>query len=646
MSRPLVSVVIATWNTGRFLPETLESALAQTWPGTEIIVVDDGSSDDTITRIAPFRSRIRLLQREHAGLAAARNAGVAAARGDHIALLDADDLWAPDKLAVQVRLAQRHPGSGLIACDGVEFEGDTVLRPRLLGGVLGRLVRVEGAGEVTGRFHREFFEVNPISCPAQTLIPRRVLDAVGPFIDSGAQDYDCYLRIAQRFPITLHRDSLVRWRYRPESMSGPREGRATTWGWMKLGVLHAHARRCTAPERRLIARRLVPMIRSLGYAAYLRGTRGDRAGAGREIARLLRTSPWPPTALPYLVGLLTPALIRTGAVGARRMARRYREWGSVSAYGRVERLSPGLDPIVPPGARVSRVAHGFGNTEGPVWMPEGYLLFSDLPHHVIRRWHPDEGASVVRTRSGSAGADRPSGSAMGSNGMTLDREGRLVLCEPGNRRVTRLEQDGTVTVLADSYNGMRLNSPNDLVHRSDGMLYFTDPPHGLDREDRSPARELPCNGVYRVGAGKVHLLTAAMPRPTGIAFSPDERYLYVANADPHRKIWMRYEMLPGGGVRRGVVFLDLTGKPGQPPGGMKVDTAGNLFLTGPGGLWIVAPSGAILGMIRTEKEPANCAWGGPDASSLYLTACGDIYRIRLAIPGVRPPRLDPVPVVG
>jgi glycosyltransferase involved in cell wall biosynthesis len=321
MNEPLVSVVIATWNTGRYLPETLASALAQTYLRREIIVVDDGSTDDTVARIEPFRSAIRYIRQEHQGLAAARNAGIAAAQGEFIALLDADDLWSPEKLALQVAVAGRNPGSGLIACGGVEFAGEQVLRPLMVGSV-GRLLHDDAGHEVSGWFHREFLEANAISCPAQTLIPRRVLDEIGPFIDSGAQDYDCYLRIAQRFPITFHGDSLVRWRYRPDSMSGPRDERTRVWGWMMLGVLLGHARRCTAQERRLISRRLVPVIQDLAYSAYIRGTEGDRSDAGRDLAKLLRARPWPPTALPYLIGLLAPPPVRKWVARLRRLVTR------------------------------------------------------------------------------------------------------------------------------------------------------------------------------------------------------------------------------------------------------------------------------------------------------------------------------------
>ena len=269
-------------------------------------------------------------------------------------------------------------------------------------------------------------------------------------------------------------------------------------------------------------------------------------------------------------------------------------------------------------------------------MPDNYLLFGDLPNNVIRKWHPRGGVSVVRTRSGYDKADIPPGRAMGSNGMTLDHEQRLVVCEPGNRKVVRWNGDGTISVIADKFAGKRLNSPNDLVYRSDGRLYFTDPPHGLLAEDEDPEKELSFNGLFCVSDGKIDLLTNDMTRPNGLAFSPDERFLYVANSDPERKIWMRYPAHSDGSISTGSVFLELDSEPGQPPDGMKVDVRGNLYLTGPGGLWIVAASGQILGIIRTEKQPSNCAWGDPDGRTLYLTAQSDIYRIRMNVPGIRP----------
>ena len=309
--------------------------------------------------------------------------------------------------------------------------------------------------------------------------------------------------------------------------------------------------------------------------------------------------------------------------------------GCVPEFGTVERRSPALDRLVPRDARIERIARGFAFTEGPLWMTEGYLLFGDLPNNVIWRWDSPGKVSVWRARSGYAQADRPPGPAMGSNGMTLDNEGRLTVCEPGNRRVTRTEPDGSITVLAERYEGKRFNSPNDLIYRtSDDSLYFTDPPHGLRKEDADSAKELPFNGIYRLAGDTLQLLNREMARPNGIGFSPDERYLYVANADPGNKIWMRFEVRPDGSLANGTVFLDLNQHAGQAPDGLKVDQEGNLYLTGPGGLWITSPSGEILGVIRTRQEPSNAAWGDDDRRTLYLTAPNEVYRIRLGIAGV------------
>ena len=266
-------------------------------------------------------------------------------------------------------------------------------------------------------------------------------------------------------------------------------------------------------------------------------------------------------------------------------------------------------------------------------MRDGYLLFGDLPTNVIRKWTSGSGVTVVRTRSGYADADQPPGPAMGSNGMTFDAEGRLTICEPGNRRVTRLEADGRLTILADRYEGRRLNSPNDLVYKSDGALYFTDPPTGLIGEDKSSQKELDFNGVFRLAGGELRLLKKELTRPNGIAFSADEKFLYVSNADWQHKIWMRYEVGPDGGLSNGTVFLDLTSERGQEPDGMKVDREGNLYCTGPHGIWIVDLNGKILGIIHTRYEPSNCAWGDADRRTLYITGQSEIYRIRLAIPG-------------
>lgn len=254
MTDPRVSIVIATYNTGSFVAEALQSALAQTHANREIILVDDGSTDDTAARLEPFLSHIRYVRQENAGLAAARNHGLSLASGDYIALLDADDRWARRKLAIQLAIAHRRPMSGLIASDGVEFEGDKVVRRHLFPGHLVKALRASSKGEMTARFHKALIIGPMFACPAQTLIPRGVIESLGPFADTGAQDYDYYLRIAQRYPFTVHNHSLAAWRYRPDSMSGPATKRPFVWSLARLPVLGAHAARCeTEAERRLVA---------------------------------------------------------------------------------------------------------------------------------------------------------------------------------------------------------------------------------------------------------------------------------------------------------------------------------------------------------------------------------------------------------
>jgi gluconolactonase len=225
----------------------------------------------------------------------------------------------------------------------------------------------------------------------------------------------------------------------------------------------------------------------------------------------------------------------------------------------------------------------------------------------------------------------------GSNGLTLDAEGRLTVDEHGNRRVTRLEKNGVLTVLADRYEGKRLNSPNDLVYKSDGSLYFTDPPFGLPKFFEDPHKDLAFSGVYRWKEGEVQLLGKELTGPNGIAFSPDERYLYVANWDPKKKVVMRYPVNADATLGKGELFFDMTSAPGEDAlDGVKVDVRGNLYVSGPGGLWILSPEGRHLGTIVGPEHPHNLAWGGDDGRDLYLTAQTGLYRIRLNVPGVRP----------
>jgi gluconolactonase len=303
----------------------------------------------------------------------------------------------------------------------------------------------------------------------------------------------------------------------------------------------------------------------------------------------------------------------------------------------VKRLDPALDAIVPQGLTIEKLADGFIFTEGPVWVPEGYLLFSDPNANTIYRWSPEGQVSVFRTKSGYAGFDVGEYGQPGSNGITLDSEGRVTINEHGNRRVVRIEKNGVVTVLADRYQGKRLNSPNDLVYRSDGTLFFTDPPFGLPKAFDDVRKELPFSGVYSLKNGTLQLAASDLSGPNGIAFSPDEQYLYVANWDDKKKVVMRYRAHPDGTLSNGSVFFDMTSAPGEDAlDGVKVDVLGNLYVSGPGGLWILSPEGRHLGTIIGPEHPHNLAWGGEDGRTLYLTAQTGLYRVRLNIPGLRP----------
>jgi gluconolactonase len=336
---------------------------------------------------------------------------------------------------------------------------------------------------------------------------------------------------------------------------------------------------------------------------------------------------------PY--ALITLALAVGGAVAQAPVVS---EKAPYPTLGTIERLDPRLDGLVPKSATLERLATGFNWSEGPVWVrAEGQLLFSDVPENIVYRWKDGAGLATFLNPSGYTGqAPRPG--ERGSNGLTLAPDGRLVLCQHGDRRVARLEKDGRFTTLADRYQGKRFNSPNDLVFKSNGDLYFTDPPYGLPQQATDPSRELDFCGVYRLAKdGAVTLLTRELTRPNGIAFSPDEKTLYVAVSDPDRAVWMAYDVQADGTLARGRVFFDATalGKQGRKglPDGMKVDRAGHLFATGPGGVLVFAPDGTHLGTISTGEATANCAFGD-DGSTLYLTADMHLCRIRLTARGL------------
>jgi len=307
----------------------------------------------------------------------------------------------------------------------------------------------------------------------------------------------------------------------------------------------------------------------------------------------------------------------------------------------VERLDPALDAIVPANPKVHQLAVGFEFTEGPVWDDaHGVLLFSDPNANRIYQYDPrGTGAlAVFRDKSGYDGADIAEYRQPGSNGLAFDREGRLTIDEHGRRRVVRVEKDGSVAVVADRFEGKRLNSPNDLVYRSDGMLFFTDPFFGLPKFATDPRRELDFTGVFAVKDAVVRLVTRELSGPNGIAFSPDERVLYVGNWDDHRKIVMRYAVAADGSVSDGRVFFDMTEAPGEDAiDGIKVDQRGNLYVSGPGGLWVLSSEGKHLGTIHTSRHPHNFAWGDADRKSLYLCARDGLYRMRLGIAGAAAP---------
>ena len=301
------------------------------------------------------------------------------------------------------------------------------------------------------------------------------------------------------------------------------------------------------------------------------------------------------------------------------------------------RTDPALDELVPLDARLERVAGGFESTQGPVWTPDNALLFSSPNTNTIYRWAPVGTVTVFRPKSGYSGTDIGRFLQPGANGLTFDPDGRLVICQHGNRRVLRVEPHGNITVLADRYDGKRLNSPNDLVYRSDGTLFFTDPPFGLPGGFADLNKELAFSGVFVVRDGAMTLVTNELAGPNGLAFSPDERYLYVGNWDPERKVVMRYEVDGSGAITDRTVLFDMTDAEGEDGmDGLKVDQAGNLYVCGPGGIWVLSADGRHLGTLRLPESPHNLAWGDADGRTLYVTAMTSVYRLRLNTPGIRP----------
>ena len=311
----------------------------------------------------------------------------------------------------------------------------------------------------------------------------------------------------------------------------------------------------------------------------------------------------------------------------------------IRTLGSIEHLDPEFDKLIPPDARIEVLAHGFAWCEGPVWVPDatgGYLLFSDIPRNSVFRWKEGEGVRLFLHPSGYTG-NTFYGLEPGSNGLVLDPEGRLVLCEHGDRRVAVLTRDGGKRTLVDNYLGKRLNSPNDAVYKSNGDLYFTDPPYGLPRHWDDPRRELDFCGVYRLSKdGQLTLLTAEMTRPNGIGFSPDERTLYVAQSDPKAALWKAFPVHENGTLGTGRVFFDATHWVGERPGlpdGMAIDANGHIWATGPGGVLVFTPAGRLIGRLDTGQRTANCAFG-EDGKTLFIAADSYLCRVRTLAKGL------------
>jgi gluconolactonase len=301
--------------------------------------------------------------------------------------------------------------------------------------------------------------------------------------------------------------------------------------------------------------------------------------------------------------------------------------------GQIVRTDAALDALIPTDAKIEVLAEGFKWSEGPAWVKSGgYLIFSDVPMNTIYKWQEGQTLQEFLKPSGYTGRGTYS-SEPGSNGLTMGVDGSIIACEHGDRRVTSMPiEGGGKKTLADNHLGKRFNSPNDVVQKSDGTVYFTDPPYGLPKKEKDPSRETGIFGVYRVDTkGKVDVLISDLARPNGLAFSPDESILYVAQSDPSQPIIMAYPVLKNGKLGKGKVFYDAKplmqeGLRGLPDG-LRVDDKGHVFSTGPGGVLVINPQGKLLGRIDTGQPTANCAWGD-DGSTLYMTANMYLCRIR------------------
>jgi gluconolactonase len=334
--------------------------------------------------------------------------------------------------------------------------------------------------------------------------------------------------------------------------------------------------------------------------------------------------------LAIIVGAAIPAAVASPAAKVESVPQAH-----------VVRLDPALDSLIAPGARIERIATGFVFVEGPMWR-HGALWFSDLRGNKMYSLSSEGRLDVLLDRAGGL-ASFAAGANKGSNAMVTDRDGTVLMNQHGARRVVRLGADMRVTSFLERYKGKRLNSPNDLVFAPDGSLWITDPPYGfvnpshLERDiDKDPGKELPFNAVWRYRDGHLEPMITDLPRPNGIGFSPDGRTLYISNTEP-KALLLKYDVGQGGKLSNRRLIADLTGKPGiGVPDGLKVDSKGDLWASGPGGIRIYAPSGKLLGQIQLPEVAANLAWGGSDQKTAYIMGSTSIYRIALNVAGEIP----------
>ena len=295
-----------------------------------------------------------------------------------------------------------------------------------------------------------------------------------------------------------------------------------------------------------------------------------------------------------------------------------------------------MSKIVSKDAKIEKIADGFSFTEGPVWHKDGYLLFSDIPNNKIMKYEPGNGVSVFMENSGFVSTDIKA-DGPGSNGLTFDRVGNLIICQHGARQVVKYDRAGNYIPIARQFGGKRLNSPNDAVVMKNGTIFFTDPPWGLAKNAEDPAKELDFQGVYRLRNGSLELIDRELVLPNGITLSPDESYLYVAETNNGNRLYYRYALDEDGNVTDKSLFFDaseMTEKGSAD--GIKVDKKGNCYFTGPGGVLVINEKGDHLGTIKPPQQPANIGWGGNNGKTLFMTCRSGLYAIELKIPGVLP----------